>query len=631
MYEWLGRLLDDEEEERTGVQLPRGVKVEREFRSLKDVRKFIERSKFTGVVRAKTRIENISLLYLRGRLAGVVALSRLGLYRTFGEKALEGLMDSSLVVESIEEYSYDDAYSVLISHRDMIADQQLYNRITSLIELVDSSPATAMLLEILAFSESPVQRELMKIVALSVFLSDFAETDFRGALENLEKLDFVRKRGGSYSIDEEYRSMLRQMFINRAKVDRAGELLREDETAKQLFRMLSTGGGRATYNELKRLLGGDVDSAIARLAKLGSVFRGVDSSGLPTVFLPEPLAEKLLAHETRCEAEDLDRCELLRRLNIREPTEEDIEQLVRSMLEDVEGAGEDVEESEVLAKSVAASALSRIDEEQAIRPIINALFDRDSIVRASAAKALGVMKSPRAVEPLIRAMKDSDTRVRASAARALGRIGDARAIEPLIEALGDGESTVRASAARALGSIGSEETVEPLIDAFYTEEDEVVRREIISALSGYTDDRVLDIMISCLKDSDPNVRRIAASALWKSGGERAIEPLIEALGDEESTVRYCAVSALDGVKDERIVEPLIEALRDEDEMVRTVAASALGKIEDERAVEALRKALQDESEWVRNCAAESLQNLGITPDAEQGKSSSEGKEPPSQN
>ncbi len=614
MYEWLGKLLDDEEEEKKEIQFPRGKKLDKEFRNLKEVKKFIEKSKFTGIVRAKTRIENINLLYLKGELAGVAAFSRLGLYNTLGEKALRNLMDSSLIIESIEEYTYDDVYATLISNRDMIASKELYSRILSISELFDTMPqATLGLLEMLVFSEGPVQKELLRIVSLSVFLSDFGEKDFDAAIDTINKLDFVIKHKGGYEIGPEYKSMLRQIFINRARVERAKELIKADEATNQLCSMLSD-TGKVTYNELKKFLGGDVDIAISKLVSLGVVFRGVDSSGLPTIFMPKVLSDQIFTTELEYQnvEEVLSREELMKKLNIREPTEEDIEALVRSMLEDVEEVEDEAEESEVLAKSVAASALSKIDEEQAIKPIINALFDRDSIVRASAAKALGVMKSPRAVEPLIKALSDRDSKVRANAAKALGRIGDERAIEPLIDTLNDRDSAVRASAARALGSLGKQSAIEPLIEAFYNEEDELVRRDIISALSGYRDDRVLDIMIQCLKDRDANVRRIAASALWKSGGERAIEPLIEALSDEESTVRYCAVSALDGVKDERIVEPLIKALNDEDDMVRTVAASALGKIKDDRAIEALKKALNDRSEWVRNCAAEALQNLGIS-------------------
>jgi HEAT repeat protein len=614
MYEWLAKLLDDKEEEQKEISFPRGKKLNKEFRNLKEVKKFIEKSKFTGIVRAKTRIENINLLYLKGELAGVAAFSRLGLYNTFGEKALRNLLDSSLVIESIEEYTYDEVYSTLISNRDMIANKQLFSRIFSIIELFDTLPKAALgLLEMLVFSEGAVQKELLRIVSLSVFLSDFGEKDFDAAFDTIDKLDFVIKHKGGYEINAEYKSLLRQIFINRAKVDRARELIKTDEITNQFCSLLSD-TGKITYNELKKFLGVDVDIAISKLVSLGVVFRGVDSGGLPTIFMPKALSDQFFNVEFECQSveEELSREELMKRLNIREPTEEDIEALVRSMLEDVEEVEDEAEESEVMARSVAASALAKIDEEQAIKPIINALFEKDSIVRASAAKALGVMKSPKAVEPLIKALSDSDSKVRANAAKALGRIGDERAIEPLIDTLNDRDIAVRASAARALGSLGNERAIEPLIEAFYNEEDEMVRRDIISALSGYRDERVLDIMIQCLKDKDANVRRIAASALWKTGGERAIEPLIEALSDEESTVRYCAVSALDGVKDERIVEPLVKALSDEDDMVRTVAASALGKIKDERAIEALKKALNDRSEWVRNCAAEALQNLGIS-------------------
>lgn len=612
MYEWLGKLLDDEEEERKEIQFPRGKKVDRQFRNLKEVKKFIEKNKFTGIVRAKTRIENITLLYLNGELAGVAAFSRLGLYTSFGEKALRNLMDASLIVESIEEYNYDQIYSILISNKDIIANKALYNRVISVSEMFDTLPPAAVsLLEMLVFSEGAVQKELMRIVSLSVFLSDFGEAEFDAAVEALSKLDFIKRKKDTFEIDTEYKSLLRQIFIKRAKVERAKELIKADEVSNQLCSMLSE-GERASYNELKKLLGAEADTAISKLVSLGALFRGVDSSGLPTVFMPKELSEQLFAPEPEYAEEEIDRTELLKRLNIREPTEEDIEALVRSMLEEVESIEDEADEGELLARSVAASALSKIDEEQAIKPIINALFDKDSMVRANAAKALGVMKSPKAVEPLIKALEDRDSRVRANAARALGRIGDERAIEPLIEALHDRNAGVRASAARALGSMGSERAIQPLIDAFYNEEDEIVRRDIISALSNFKDDRVLDIMIQCLKDRDSNVRRIAASALWKSGGERAIEPLIEALNDEESTVRYCAVSALDGVTDERVIEPLIKALKDEDDMVRTVAASALGKIKDERAIEALKEALNDKSEWVRNCAAEALQNLGVS-------------------
>jgi HEAT repeat protein len=622
MYDWLDKLLEEDEKELKEISFPRGKKLEKHFRNLKEVKKFIEKSKFTGIVRAKSRIENVFLLYLQGELAGAATFSRLGLYTTFGEKALSNILDSSFVIESIEEYNHEELYSTLISNPEMVANKNLQRKIFSISETIDTlPPETVGLLEMLVFSEGAVQRELLRIVSLSVFLSDFGENDFNAAIDTIDKLDFVTERNGGYEISSEYKALLRQIFLKRAKVEKARELIRTDQTTSQLLSLLAD-TGKVSYSELKKFLGGEVDTAISKLVSLGALFRGVDSSGLPTVFLPKALHEQLLAERAeenqRVEEVELSREELMKKLNIREPTDEDIEAIVRSILEESEDELEALHpliealrEGDARVRSVAASALAKIGDARAIEPLIHALFDEDNNVRVSAAKALGTLKSPKAVEPLIETLSDEDSAVRASAAKALGSIGDTRAIEPLISTLSDGDSTVRASAARALGSIGDERAIEPLIEAFYKEEDELARRDIISALSGYRDERILEIMIQCLKDRDAYVRRIAASALWKSGGERAIEPLIEALKDEESTVRYCAVSALDGVKDERVIEPLIGALNDNDDMVRTVAASALGKINDERAIEALKKALNDKSEWVRNCAAEALQNLGV--------------------
>jgi HEAT repeat protein len=64
-----------------------------------------------------------------------------------------------------------------------------------------------------------------------------------------------------------------------------------------------------------------------------------------------------------------------------------------------------------------------------------------------------VIKDPRAVEPLIAALEDTDSSVRAKAASALGEIRDLRAVGALIAALKDTDSSVRAEAASALGKI----------------------------------------------------------------------------------------------------------------------------------------------------------------------------------
>jgi len=73
--------------------------------------------------------------------------------------------------------------------------------------------------------------------------------------------------------------------------------------------------------------------------------------------------------------------------------------------------------------------------EQGLRPLIQALEDKDERVRWDAAEALGDIKDARAVEPLIKALEDEHWDVVRHAAEVLGMIGDARAVKPLTQAM----------------------------------------------------------------------------------------------------------------------------------------------------------------------------------------------------
>jgi|GEM_PF-1970110 len=181
-----------------------------------------------------------------------------------------------------------------------------------------------------------------------------------------------------------------------------------------------------------------------------------------------------------------------------------------------------------------------------IEVLLEALKDKQWVVRWSATEALGKLKDPRAVEPLIKALKGKDLDVRRRAARELGELKDPRAVEPLIGALKDEDPLVRWSATEALGKLKDPRAVEPLIKA--------------------------------LKDKDLDVRRSAAKALGKLKDPRAVEPLIGALKDEAPLVRWSVAEALGELGDPRAVEPLIKALKDKDWTVRHYAAEALRKI-----------------------------------------------------
>jgi len=249
-----------------------------------------------------------------------------------------------------------------------------------------------------------------------------------------------------------------------------------------------------------------------------------------------------------------------------------------------------------------------------IEVLLEALKDKQWVVRRSAAEALGKLKDPRAVEPLIKALKDKDSGVRRSAAEALGKLKDPRAVEPLIGALKDEYPLVRWSVAEALGELRDPRAVEPLIKALkdkYWRESAAKALEKINPKWRETEEakKWVPVFISDLKSKSLGIREAAVYALGELKDPRAVEPLIEALKDKDSGVRRSVAEALGKLKDPRAVEPLIGALKDEDWYGRESVAEALGELGDPRAVEPLIKALKDKDLTVRHYAAEALRKI----------------------
>jgi hypothetical protein len=108
----------------------------------------------------------------------------------------------------------------------------------------------------------------------------------------------------------------------------------------------------------------------------------------------------------------------------------------------------------------AAEALREMGE-AAVEPLIKALRDRSSRIRANAAWVLGRLKDERSVEPLVKALKDGSAGVRAYAALALGKIGDKKAVPALEEALNDRDEDVGKTAQQALDKLMPPEKTKP--------------------------------------------------------------------------------------------------------------------------------------------------------------------------
>jgi HEAT repeat protein len=241
-------------------------------------------------------------------------------------------------------------------------------------------------------------------------------------------------------------------------------------------------------------------------------------------------------------------------------------------------------------QEAASSVLAVIADERVLLPLIDALGNRDWIVRMHAAKGLGRIKDPRAIEPLIPLLQDKVKAVREEATKALAEIGDP-ALPSLLTALKHPEWLVRLHAVEALGKSRSADAVEPLLWALFNDPDQAIREDIVRALGQLGDGRAMEFLVTVMKEA--GLRPLAVDALGRIGDRRALPVLIAVVEgtdrpaasrtvagcgdrwDEEMETRGAAVRALGGLGDESAIPVLLKAL--EQTVTRADAAEALTK------------------------------------------------------
>lgn len=150
--------------------------------------------------------------------------------------------------------------------------------------------------------------------------------------------------------------------------------------------------------------------------------------------------------------------------------------------------------------------LGEIGDPRAVEPLIRALEDESLFVKWQAAEAL-VRIGSLAVDSLIEALEKENipAPVRHKVAEVLGRIGEDRAVEPLIKALENENSRVRATAAEALGKIGDFRAAKPLSKVL-GDENEHVRIKVLEAAEKISDLCMVESLSIVLWDKNWYVR-----------------------------------------------------------------------------------------------------------------------------
>jgi HEAT repeat protein len=212
------------------------------------------------------------------------------------------------------------------------------------------------------------------------------------------------------------------------------------------------------------------------------------------------------------------------------------------------------------------------------------------------------------IDELLNYLHSEHLQERQQAAIELSRIKDERLIQPLLVALDDLDSTVRANAAAGLGHNTASDAVEPLI-ALLKDADDIVRERVATALAQIGDERAIDPLIDALDDSNTWTRNRIIYILGASKNPSAIEPLIIQLDNDNPSTQGVAAWALGAIGDIRAREPLVGLLQDVNPSVRGNAAWALGELADERLVPVLLPMLNDQSPEVRGKTCWALGNI----------------------
>ena len=268
-------------------------------------------------------------------------------------------------------------------------------------------------------------------------------------------------------------------------------------------------------------------------------------------------------------------------------------------------------ETESLAGTVALEVLAEA-ENQLVPSLVEALKDKEDIVRGCAAHALGWMKCTEAVEPLLEVLDDRDGCVRIHTIFALALIGDRRTVKPLLTALTDRNKCIRDSAAYALGLLKDRAAVPHLIRAL-GDECESVRSTAAMSLGDLGDRRAAAALSEALSDENHFVRMRAATALGEIRDEGVINKLVLALKDDFKYVRSAAVEALGTILkpgcEKRVIDSLIQLLKDPYPVVQWRAADILGHLGEQRALEPLKRCARATNRIVRDSALRAIEKI----------------------
>jgi MFS transporter, MHS family, proline/betaine transporter len=178
--------------------------------------------------------------------------------------------------------------------------------------------------------------------------------------------------------------------------------------------------------------------------------------------------------------------------------------------------------------------------------LLEALYDPRFNVRFEAIISIAHMDSdPRLVKALSDFVDGTELSLSVIAAWALGRIGDEQAIEPLRQGLDSSYRSIQAHCARALGTLGDEASAPLLLERLKTETDKGLRIAYSSALGTLQLAEAIPTLLDILATTENEGARmeVALALARMIGGEHHFVRLLRQMRSDKGTAVSQAITA----------------------------------------------------------------------------------------
>lgn len=237
-----------------------------------------------------------------------------------------------------------------------------------------------------------------------------------------------------------------------------------------------------------------------------------------------------------------------------------------------------------------------------VKPLIQALSNKNFNVRIAAIRALAGTRDAAALDALVRQFNEQDQYIEVT-----------ETFEDMLEKVRAGASGYSISVSDIKGRVVKK--FRPSASGFdqsntTPEEMAAMRLDIAEALKYFNQPMAMEVLLTALDDHDVSVKREAALSLGYAGEPDAIPALIKALKNEGSIPSYSTILLALKMFGNSATEPLIDILlKSEAWQARACAAEALGYIKDPRAADALIIAAADANQPILGYVLGALINL----------------------